>query len=194
MSHTMSGRTDADLIEAVKVGDRDAFAQIVSRYQGLVCGITYSGTGDVATSEELAQDVVRSFGFNQDISGDELVISIVELGTLLYEENQPKCAELAFESVIAASGISGATQVVAAAALAARRCLAELLYAAGDPWKAISQFEALLLSNPQDGEAFRQLGDCYADLGVEEAARLCYGKSQEILPSTPGGGGSAHSA
>ena len=157
---------------------------------GLLAARARSGIWD----EELAQDVVRPFGFTQDISGDEIVISIVELGTLLYQDNQPKCAELAFESAIAASSISGATQAAAAAALAARRCLAELLCAAGDLWKAITQFEALLLSNPQDGEAFRRLGDCYAGLGVEEAARLCYGKSQEILPPTPGAGGSAHSA
>jgi len=47
---------DSVLIGRSRAGDREAFAAIVRRYQGLVCAITYSGTGDVGLSEEIAQE------------------------------------------------------------------------------------------------------------------------------------------
>ena len=47
---------DARLLKASLRGDHDAFARIVRRYQALVCAITYSATGDVAASEDLAQE------------------------------------------------------------------------------------------------------------------------------------------
>jgi len=37
-------------------GNKEAFSAVVQRYQGLVCAVTYSATGDVGTSEELAQE------------------------------------------------------------------------------------------------------------------------------------------
>lgn len=37
-------------------GERSAFAQIVARHQSLVCSVTYSVTGRLALSEELAQE------------------------------------------------------------------------------------------------------------------------------------------
>jgi len=49
-------RTDAELVEASLAGNRDAFAEIVGRYQTLVCSLAYSATGDLARSEDLAQD------------------------------------------------------------------------------------------------------------------------------------------
>ena len=48
--------TDAELVQACKGGDRSAFGQIVDRYQSLVCAIAYSGTGDLALSQDLAQE------------------------------------------------------------------------------------------------------------------------------------------
>ncbi|MCK5000114.1 MAG: sigma-70 family RNA polymerase sigma factor, partial [Anaerohalosphaera sp.] len=44
------------LLQASKDGDNAAFEQIVNKYQSLVCAITFSGTGRVDTSEELAQE------------------------------------------------------------------------------------------------------------------------------------------
>lgn len=38
------------------MGDRDAFAQIVARYQALVASIAYNATGSLARSEDLAQE------------------------------------------------------------------------------------------------------------------------------------------
>jgi RNA polymerase sigma factor (sigma-70 family) len=49
-------RSDTELVGAAAAGDAQAFGEIVSRYQSLVCAIAYSGTGDLARSEEVAQE------------------------------------------------------------------------------------------------------------------------------------------
>ena len=53
---TPDERTDAELVGDTLAGNRSAFAEIVSRYQTLVCSLAYSATGDLARSEDLAQD------------------------------------------------------------------------------------------------------------------------------------------
>jgi len=50
------GRSDAELLEASKRGEREAFGALVERYQGVVCAVSYSRTGDRALSEDVAQD------------------------------------------------------------------------------------------------------------------------------------------
>jgi RNA polymerase sigma factor (sigma-70 family) len=47
---------DAELVQATLAGNRDAFGQIVARYQSLVCSLAYSATGSLNTSEDLAQE------------------------------------------------------------------------------------------------------------------------------------------
>ncbi len=47
---------DEALWQASRRGDRDAFGQIVSRYQNLVCSLAYSRTGNLAGSQDLAQE------------------------------------------------------------------------------------------------------------------------------------------
>jgi RNA polymerase sigma factor (sigma-70 family) len=47
---------DTQLVEWSLTGDRDAFRQIVERYQSLVCSITYNATGSLTLSEDLAQE------------------------------------------------------------------------------------------------------------------------------------------
>ena len=47
---------DADLVTASLAGNRDAFGQIVSRYQSLICSLAYSATGSLGASEDLAQE------------------------------------------------------------------------------------------------------------------------------------------
>lgn len=54
MSHNPS--EDSRLVRSALGGDRRSFEQIVHRYQTLICSITYSGTGDLALSEDLAQE------------------------------------------------------------------------------------------------------------------------------------------
>jgi RNA polymerase sigma factor (sigma-70 family) len=50
------GRSDAELLEASRRGERDAFGALIERYQGVVCAVSYSRTGDRALSEDVAQD------------------------------------------------------------------------------------------------------------------------------------------
>ncbi len=45
-----------ELLQASLAGNTEAFGKVVHRYQSLVCAITYSATGDVGRSEELAQE------------------------------------------------------------------------------------------------------------------------------------------
>ena len=47
---------DAELVSGTLAGNRDAFGQIVSRYQSLICSLAYSATGSLGQSEDLAQE------------------------------------------------------------------------------------------------------------------------------------------
>jgi RNA polymerase sigma factor (sigma-70 family) len=47
---------DVSLVTASLSGNRDAFTQIVSRYQSLICSLAYSATGSLTQSEDLAQE------------------------------------------------------------------------------------------------------------------------------------------
>jgi len=48
--------TDTELVAQSLNGDPDAFEQIVSRYQSLICSLTYSATGSLGQSQDLAQE------------------------------------------------------------------------------------------------------------------------------------------
>lgn len=48
--------SDADLVAQSLAGSREAFSRIVARYQSLICAITYSATGNLNESEDLAQE------------------------------------------------------------------------------------------------------------------------------------------
>src|SRR5262245_24436239 len=48
--------TDEDLVAASRNGDGEAFARIVERYQAMVCAVTFSILGELALSEDAAQD------------------------------------------------------------------------------------------------------------------------------------------
>src|SRR5437879_12801123 len=47
---------DAPLVELGLHGNRDAFCQLVSRYQSPICALAYSACGDISHSEDLAQE------------------------------------------------------------------------------------------------------------------------------------------
>lgn len=49
-------KSDIEAIQACIQGNHQAFERLVNKYQSLVCAITYSGTGSVDRSEELAQE------------------------------------------------------------------------------------------------------------------------------------------
>jgi RNA polymerase sigma factor (sigma-70 family) len=48
--------TDAELVEASRRGQREAFGQLVTRYQEVVCAVSFSATGDWNLSEDVTQD------------------------------------------------------------------------------------------------------------------------------------------
>jgi len=48
--------SDPQLVERCLGGDREAFGRIVERYQGLVSALAYNVWGDIARSEDLAQE------------------------------------------------------------------------------------------------------------------------------------------
>ncbi len=47
---------DAELVTETLAGNREAFSQIVVRYQSLICSLAYSATGSLGQSEDLAQE------------------------------------------------------------------------------------------------------------------------------------------
>jgi RNA polymerase sigma factor (sigma-70 family) len=49
-------RNDADLVAESLGGSREAFRQIVERYQTLICSLAYNATGNVSQSEDVAQE------------------------------------------------------------------------------------------------------------------------------------------
>jgi len=51
---------EIELLKASMQGDTAAFETIVKNYQSFICAITYSATGDVGKSEELAQETFLS--------------------------------------------------------------------------------------------------------------------------------------
>lgn len=52
----MTQSDDAVLVADSLAGKREAFGQIVARYQTLICSLAYSGTGSLSQSEDLAQE------------------------------------------------------------------------------------------------------------------------------------------
>ncbi|CAN5920888.1 hypothetical protein BH11MYX3_BH11MYX3_32340 [soil metagenome] len=52
----MGQMTDAELVQASRRGERAAFGALVERYQGVVCAVSFSRTGDRALSEDVAQE------------------------------------------------------------------------------------------------------------------------------------------
>ena len=48
--------SDASLVHASLSGNREAFGQIVGRYQTLICSLAYSATGSFSQSQDLAQE------------------------------------------------------------------------------------------------------------------------------------------
>ena len=51
-----SADSDAELVSRSLTVSRDAFGELVERYQSLVCSLAYSATGDLSQSEDLAQE------------------------------------------------------------------------------------------------------------------------------------------
>ena len=52
----VAANNDAELVGGTLAGNRDAFGQIVSRYQALISSLAYCATGSLGQSEDLAQE------------------------------------------------------------------------------------------------------------------------------------------
>jgi len=67
-----SAKNEIELLKASLRGKPQAFGVLVGKYQSLICAITYSATGNVEKSEELAQETFllawKSLGQLQDLS------------------------------------------------------------------------------------------------------------------------------
>src|SRR5687768_8920611 len=50
------GASDAQLVDAVRRGDKRAFVEIVARHQAMVCGIALGILGDFGASEDAGQE------------------------------------------------------------------------------------------------------------------------------------------
>ena len=62
---------DTDLVERSRAGDRRAFGRIVERYQSLVASIAYSSIGDLALSQDIAQETfIRAYSALHQFRGD----------------------------------------------------------------------------------------------------------------------------
>lgn len=55
-SLSMAVISDEQLCERSRQGDREAFGRVVERYQSLICSLAYSACGNLARSEDLAQE------------------------------------------------------------------------------------------------------------------------------------------
>ncbi len=49
-------RNDVEWVSQSLAGSREAFSRIVQQYQSLICSLTYSATGDLSQSQDLAQE------------------------------------------------------------------------------------------------------------------------------------------
>src|SRR5262245_34431826 len=52
----LTAMSDDQLWQRSREGDREAFGQIVERYQSLICSLAYSACGDLTWSEDLGQE------------------------------------------------------------------------------------------------------------------------------------------
>ena len=58
----MTDPTDAELVEKTRSGDRDAYADLVARYQGHVYGLAYSLVDNWAEAQDIAQEAfIRAY-------------------------------------------------------------------------------------------------------------------------------------
>jgi len=96
-------------------GDRDAFCQIVTRYQNLLCSLAYSSLGDIKHSEDMAQEVFVEAWKKLDTLQDPKKLKAWICGILRFkishfrrkESNQPiKCAQEIDEQKLAESAVS----------------------------------------------------------------------------------------
>ena len=55
---------DAEIVAAVKAGDKERYAELIERYQGMVYAIAWSRLGDATLCEDAAQEtLIKAFRY-----------------------------------------------------------------------------------------------------------------------------------
>ena len=157
---------------------RDTDSGLLDINLGLLLARASQGTWEVG----LALDILTGVG-GTEASAAQLQDAgaatelMFHLGASLVRGGQLKCAEFSYRAaVLLAEGGGAAVDAL----IQTRRSLGEVLVSQGQIQQAVEQFEALLMANPADGAAFQRLGDCYQQLGVTDAASMCYEKAQAL--------------
>ncbi len=78
-------KTDAQLVEASRRGELEAFGHLVERYQDVVCAVGYSATGDRVLGEDVAQDTFVAAWQQLDRVRD-----VMRIGPWLWDRPQPR--------------------------------------------------------------------------------------------------------
>ena len=102
---------DEILLQDCLQGNRDKFAELIERYQSLVCAITYNATGNVSHSEELAQETfVIAWRKLQDLHDLQKFRSwlcgIARNVTKEWRRKQPKTINLDHPSIVDGSSLT----------------------------------------------------------------------------------------
>ena len=142
---------------------------------GLLSAFQALGRWEPERARQILTSVPESGAVPGELSLPAAAAAFLRLGAALTRRNLLRCAEMAF---LIALGGGLEESPVSADALRAHRCLGELYLNQRRLWDAIPQFEAVLRGAPDDSEAFRRLGDTYARIGVEDAARMCYARAE----------------
>ncbi|NQZ09656.1 MAG: sigma-70 family RNA polymerase sigma factor [Algicola sp.] len=85
--------SDAGLVMASLGGDRDAFCEIVTRYQSLLCSLAYSSVGDIKHSEDIAQEAFVEAWKKLDTLLDPMKLKSWLCGILRFKEIHPRRKE-----------------------------------------------------------------------------------------------------
>ncbi|HEX2101414.1 MAG TPA: sigma-70 family RNA polymerase sigma factor, partial [Candidatus Synoicihabitans sp.] len=66
----MNSKTDAELVHLARGGDRDAYGELIRRYQRSICGLACLLVGDRYEAEDLAQEAFLRAWLNLDLLSD----------------------------------------------------------------------------------------------------------------------------
>jgi tetratricopeptide (TPR) repeat protein len=94
----------------------------------------------------------------------------IDIGKALCERSEPAVATLAFNVFVHLSGETSESL----------KKVGSICFQQGCYDASLEFLEKAIRLNPQDCEAFRFMGDCYVNMGIEEAAAMSYQKANEL--------------
>jgi RNA polymerase sigma factor (sigma-70 family) len=96
---TLNGADDATLVMHALGGNRDAFCEIVTRYQNLLCSLAYSSVDDIKQSEDIAQETFIDAWTTLDTLRDPQKLKAWLCGILRFKVSHHRRKEQKHESV-----------------------------------------------------------------------------------------------